>query len=303
MVSLLFSLLLTTPASSAVFGIDDRERLDPTSGPARSVAISVLSTNMSTNANGTLKLETEPLSAFLCKDEKFANELSLTYACTGFLVAPDLIATAGHCMVNTGESRGDTDLYCKAFSWLFDYGHDPVDAVPQEKLYRCKEVIYAVKDETLPFRDYALIRLERPATDRKPLQLSSRPPRTNEVLSMIGHPLGIPATLSKNGKVLRDSPQHQQFVTNLDAQNGNSGSPVFNDEGEVIGILSGGTPSELFMKDRRKSCERYNRCDENASHCLISDEDPSIFPNFQRVGTEVQRITPVNALIKSLSAN
>jgi hypothetical protein len=80
------------------------------------------------------------------------------------------------------------------------------------------------------------------------------------------------------------------FVTNLDAFEGNSGSPVLNSHNEVVGILVSGTPMNNLIEDQTAHCYRYNRCDENGSRCLLSDADSSKLKNFQGVGSDVQRI-------------
>lgn len=306
----LFALLaITSSAFGAIFGIDNRISIQPNfpqAELARSTAVAVLSSNVEI-VNGRLVLDTNPLSDFVCKEERFSADPSLSYACTGFLVAPDLIATAGHCMVNTGVSEHETDAYCEAFSWLFDYsansdGITPTTILDPAKHYRCKEVVYAIKEETAPFRDFALVQLERPVLDRKPLKLAAGDVLDNTSLSMIGYPLGAPAKLSPNAKILLNNKSRQSFVTNLDAFEGNSGSPVFNAKQEVVGILIAGTPSNSYYTDAKKGCDVYNRCDENGNNCSLPDLDTSVFPGFQQTGSEVQRISPIVELVKSLGA-
>lgn len=267
---------------------------------ARSTAVAVLSANFSIES-GKLNLDLDSLSDLVCRDQRFSKDPSLSYACTGFLVAPDLIATAGHCMVNTGESRHETDTYCEAFSWLFDYqsnilGQFDAANISSSKLYRCKEVIYAINESSSPFRDFALVRLDRPVKDRKPLSLN-----TNAVisgpLSMIGYPLGSPAKLSRGASILLNNPARQSFITNLDAFEGNSGSPVFNRKMEVIGILIAGNPFPSLIPDKRTTCERYNVCNEKGENCRVPDTTSATQAGFQKNGSEVQRIEPLKKLI------
>jgi V8-like Glu-specific endopeptidase len=285
-------LLTTSSALAALFGVDDRISIRPGApgyALSRSTAVALLSSNFETTAPGKIRLNVDMLDQFFCPKVKFAKQTSLQYACTGFLVAPDIIMTAGHCMVNTGESRNETEVYCKAFSWLFDY-NDTIDPenVDANKLYGCKRVIYAVKDEKAPFRDFALVQLNRAVKGRTPFKLNSGGLKANETLSMIGHPFGLPSKLSRNAKVLINNPKRQSFLTNLDAFHGNSGSPVLNSKNEVIGILVGGTPSANTVTNG--SCEVLNRCSERGTKCLEPDKDTSLFPGYQGVGSEVQRI-------------
>lgn len=300
-------LVLSSVASAAIFGVDNREAIKPSSPHyqvARATAISVLSSLHKPAGPGAISLWVDEL-VNLCPTERFAKDPSLSYACSGFLVAPDLIVTAGHCMVNTGESRNETKNHCEAFSWLFDFNVDVngqinTDNVPAANLYKCKQVVFAVKDERAPFRDYALVQLDRPVLGRTPLKLASAPIPAGSLLSMIGYPLGTPAKRSAPAAILRNNPAHQVLITSLDAMEGNSGSAVLNAKNEVVGILIGGTPSQGFVPARNRACEIYNKCSDVGTNCLLPDTDTSVFPGYQRVGSEVQRIAPVLELIKQL---
>ncbi|MES2526705.1 MAG: serine protease [Bdellovibrionota bacterium] len=289
------SVLLSLPAFSAVFGVDNRISVRPgTMGYelSRSTAVAVLSANFEPTVAGMLRLNVDKLNEFFCPNVRFANQPSLSYACTGFLIAPDLLVTAGHCMVNTGETRNETKLHCEVFSWLFDYNETlNTENVSADNHYTCKEIIYAVKDEKAPFRDYALVRLSRPVKGRTPLKINSEMVKKNEIFSMIGHPFGQPAKYAHGARVVLNDPSRESFLTTLDAFEGNSGSPVFNAKNEVVGILVGGTPSANTLTNGR--CEILNKCSEQGMNCLEPDTNTSIFPGYQGVGSEVQRIAPV----------
>lgn len=129
LLALILFFLIPLHAHAAIFGKDDRTDVTPHSVFSilgRSVAVAVLSANIepSTTKMGTFKLNTDTLDGLLCPDERFAQDPSLSYSCSGFLVAPDLLVTAGHCQVNTGESRNEPGMYCEAFGWLFGYQRD-----------------------------------------------------------------------------------------------------------------------------------------------------------------------------------
>lgn len=301
---LLFFLLTTSiTASAAIFGVDDRVSVRAGTREdelARSTAVAVLSANYVETRPGKLHLETMPSSEFLCSKERFSGEPSLSYACTGFLVGPDLLATAGHCMVNVGEERNETETYCRAFSWLFDYraekdGTTRTEDIPTDRLYTCKQVVYAAHLEGAPYTDFALVQLTRPVVGRGILKLNDAKLTPAGRLKMVGYPLGLPAKLSVNAKILLDNPERSSLITNLDAFEGNSGSPVFNDANEVVGILVGGTPIESLVPDGQ--CHVFNRCDEGGKTCTAV-QDTSMIPSFQRTGSEVQRITPLKELVE-----
>jgi V8-like Glu-specific endopeptidase len=307
---MLLPILFSLSVWAAIFGQDSRSLVLPQSPAAKysqATAVAVLSGNVVETVDGKFDLDIPQLSESFCAEQKFVMNPSMSYACTGFLVAPDLIATAGHCMVNTGEARNEKDKYCEVYSWLFDYradsfGKTKTKGLEKGQLYHCKEVIYAVKDEQAPFRDYALVRLDRPVEGRTPYQLQSRVGQ-NEEVTMLGYPLGLPLIASYDAKILLNDLAKQAFVTNLDAFEGNSGSPVFNGQKEVVGILVGGTPSQSFFADTKKGgCFRYNVCDQLGNNCLLSDENLNL-PGIQRVGSDVQRIQPLLDLLNSLPEN
>ena len=303
----LLVLFLTLSAKAVVFGVDDREAIrtgSPSYALSRSTAIAVLSANWKVVRDNRLELDVDKFD-LMCSSERFATDPSLSYACSGFLVSPDTIVTAGHCMVNTGVSQHDTDIYCPVFSWLFDYNLDATGQInpkdlSADNLYKCKEVVFAVKDEKAPFRDYAIIKLDRKVVGRSPLKLAQRDLAPGELVSMIGYPLGTPAKRSAPASQLLNRASRQSFITSLDAFGGNSGSVVFNSKNEVTGILVGGTPVESFFQKPGTNCQVFNRCDQAGTSCSVPDEDVSLFPGYQRLGSEVQRISPVRALLKKL---
>lgn len=294
--------ILPMPVQAALFGADNREIIDsshPKHQLSRSTAVGILSSLYEESPSGesSLKIYADPLDGFICQEENFSDQLSLPYACSGFLVAPSLIATAGHCMVNTGSTRYEYEMFCDAYAWLFDYdGNIDPKNIPKENLYECKQIIYAINDEQYPYSDYALIELDRPVENRTPLPLSPSLTEGEEVF-MIGHPLGIPSTLSHDAQVLYNNPQRESFITNLDAFSGNSGSAVFNLDNQVIGILIAGTPLPELFKDGK--CHRYNRCDYDGKNCLIPDPRADEFPGYQLLGTEIQRIDPIIEMLEN----
>lgn len=302
----LILLLLASRAPAAIFGADDRQAVyasSPSAELGRATAIAVLTGNSTFHSDKTMDIDATSLAGNLCPDQKFAKDLSLSYACTGFLVAPDLLVTAGHCVSNHSEIQNETQGYCEVFDWMFDYQATPTSMPPTkglstDKLYHCKKIIYAVQDETAPFRDFALIQLDRPVLDRVPLTLSNTAVAEGDAVTMLGYPLGTPLKLSRNAKVVMTRPAAKSFVTNLDAFDGNSGSPVFNAKNEVVGILVSGTPMMSLIEDKVQKCYRYNTCDENGQNCAAPDKNPMEIPGFQTTGSDVQRIGPVSDMLR-----
>jgi V8-like Glu-specific endopeptidase len=292
--------MLSTNSMAAIFGVDDRVLLQSNSVHyelSRSSAVAVLTSLMEPNTTGGLTLYTDTLDSLLCPEERFSTQISIPYACSGFLIAPNIIATAGHCMSNTGVVQNEPEMYCDAYSWLFDYNGDTdPNNVPRASLYRCKQIIYAINESEYPYRDYALIELDRPVLDRAPLVMSAEPVMIGQALHMIGHPLGAPAILSRNAVVYRNDQSQNTFITSLDAFSGNSGSAVFNELNQVVGILIAGTPQPDIVQNG--SCGIYNRCDERGERCLANEAWNSTFDGFQRIGSEVQKLDPLLEILR-----
>jgi V8-like Glu-specific endopeptidase len=192
----------------------------------------------------------------LCADERFYHQVAAS-ECSGFLVAPDVLVTAGHCMV---ASR------CQDMDWVFDYkirksGDTQVD-VAAGNVYGCKEIIdYHDPDTMGRHKDFAVVRLDRPVRGVTPLKVSRTPVRVGQDLVMIGHPSGIPQKIADGGKVR--SLEAHGFRGTVDAFGGNSGSAVFDAKsGEIVGILVNG--AEDYALDRQQACMRVNYLSENS---------------------------------------
>lgn len=308
LISLVISVfLVASPARSAVFGGREFIPVTEQTKQSRAIAVAVLSNSWKTTAEPDfIALDTEPLGKVLCASEPMAKENSLSYACTGFLVGPDLLVTAGHCATNPGETREETGMYCEAFGWLFDYRADAngkfqTARVPAENFFKCKRIIHAVREERAPFRDFALIQLDRKVVGREPLRMRQGFLPAGTTLNTLGHPLGTPLKASIGGKILLDNHARESFIAALTALEGNSGSPVMNEAGEVVGILTGGTPSMgLIEGGAPKACYALNRCDAQAENCRATDKDTSVFPGFQRHGSEIQRIGPIVSIVRTI---
>lgn len=194
----------------------------------------------------------------LCEGQKFAGQKSAV-TCSGFLIAPDLLVTAGHCVTNEDD--------CAEVSWVFDYRINEETkkaktVVNNSKIYNCKKIISA-KLRTSDMMDYSLIQLDRDVTDRKPLKFrTSGKIQKGEGITVIGHPSGLPTKVAGGAKVLINGDK-TFFKGNLDTFGGNSGSAVFNDtSNEIEGILVRGEKDYAF--NETKKCYAVNKLDDQA---------------------------------------
>ena len=187
----------------------------------------------------------------LCHDEPFWSQPTAAF-CSGFLVGEDLVATAGHCI--NANSCGGISL---VFGFKMIDAHTAVTEVDANEVYHCKEVV--ARAETVG-ADYSLIRLNRPVKNHSPLKMATHVPKENDSMTVIGHPSGLPTKIA-GGAIVRNS-LDEYFVSNLDTYGGNSGSAVFNANGEVQGILVRGETD--FRYDSAAGCSKSNVCASNA---------------------------------------
>jgi len=195
----------------------------------------------------------------LCADEPFREQASAGH-CTGFLLAPDLLATAGHCLA---------EQPCARTAVVFGYrlqASGAGSAVVKEALdtYHCAEVIAAQHGaSTTP--DWALLRLDRPVRDRVPLCLAAPPgPRVGDPLVLAGHPLGLPLKVDDGGELVRLSPTGSSLLATTDSFAGHSGSAVLDARTlQVVGILARG-PRYAFAVQPGTACSRSRVCDAKA---------------------------------------
>lgn len=214
----------------------------------------------------------------VCTDQKFADQPTAS-DCTGFLVGEDLLVTAGHCIVDEGETATDTmSAGCQNNSWIFDYkvnsdGKLNLDLsdTPKTSVFHCKKVVHASLNGD---KDFALIQLSRKVEGRPFLKLNFKKDiKVNQNIFVMGHPSGLPLKHAGGAKVF--SSHENFFSTNLDTFGGNSGSPVFNAETlEVEGILVRGDIDYVEKDLSQIACQAVNVCDDDRKNCI--EDSPSI---------------------------
>jgi V8-like Glu-specific endopeptidase len=191
----------------------------------------------------------------ICKQEKFSKQITAAN-CSGFLVAPNILVTAGHCIKTMDD--------CNDYKWVFDYKVDYATQgkvrVTKNDVYSCKRIISQTLDNVSK-DDYAVIELDRKARDRAPLAFrKSGKIAKDTVVAVIGHPTGLPTKITTGARVR--SLAGKFFVANLDTYGGNSGSAVFNTRtSEVEGILVRGENDYVYSPDL--GCQVSNRCPNN----------------------------------------
>lgn len=211
--------------------------------------------------------ETLQIDKYLCDDAKFASQPVIA-SCTGFLVAPDILITAGHCV-----KQGSTSIeaLCAESTWIFDLAYEDeaaatagdIPTFDPENVFGCAEVLAYESQECTA--DYAVVRLDREVVGRTPLTIQPTRPELGELVSAIGFPSGIPMKVAPG--TVADMSYYtsvDSFEATVDGFGGNSGGPIVDPDGSVRGILVCGNSLPEYVSGAN-GCWRTSQCDTDGT--------------------------------------
>jgi V8-like Glu-specific endopeptidase len=169
----------------------------------------------------------------LCEIEPFRNQPAAAGPmCTGFLVANDVVATAGH----LPDEQNVTDLRI-LFGYKMLDSLTPVTRFSNESIYRGVEFIGRVHKNVANVSDWSLIKLDRNVVGQTVAALSKENISFKQAVYVMGNPLGLPLKFVKGASVRNVHDNY--FEANLNIYSSSSGSPVFDFQThEVIGIVA-----------------------------------------------------------------
>lgn len=273
----LLALLLAVPSFAQVgpdviYGNDDRLDLYQVENTRlREAADSTVALFQASQVSATGALSVRPYGTgmSLCPDEPFYEQVNGAF-CSGSLIAPDVIMTAGHCIRSESACQGTKFVFGFAVK---SKGVNPT-SVPPGEVYGCKKLIASEVVGT--GADYALVKLDRPVTNHRPLKFNrAGDPANGTPVLVIGHPAGLPVKIAGGSKV-RDASPGGYFVANLDTYGGNSGSAVFNATNlNVEGILVRGENDYVW----RGSCRVSQVCADDGCRGEDVTKMSSVLPH------------------------
>jgi hypothetical protein len=261
-----------------IYGTDDRRDMYMVTDrrilkDAESVVALIDAGNIVDNGNGTSTLNGQNFGQRynLCRNEPFRNQPIIAF-CSGFLVDPSIVATAAHCVDNDNLN-----------TVRFVFGFEMTDAGTAKNTIDNEEIYQGIRilgrQIGLHGTDWALIQLDRPVRNHQHVRIR----RSEKILDgsgvhVIGHPSGLPKKYAGNAAA-RDNTADRYFVANLDTYGGNSGSPVFSDETNIVeGILVRGETDFVW----NGNCYVSNVCPVNGCRgedCTRTTEFQSLVPN------------------------
>jgi hypothetical protein len=176
--------------------------------------------------------------------------------CSGFGYKTDQVVTASHCFK---DGKTVKDFYF-VFGYCYLPGEQAYDVIPGRDVYEATGV---VKTSTL---DVIIIQMNRVLRPWQKAELDPISPITTlQPIYMAGHPDGLPLKLTLDATADFTNVLEPKFQTDLDAFHGNSGSPVFNNSGRVIGILLEGNKDDTITL----GCARYYKSPKSYGETVL----------------------------------
>jgi V8-like Glu-specific endopeptidase len=283
-----------------VYGLDNRVEVKDAEGIedfVRATAVMIPKVNLRGNKVYGYSLRDKLTKKFASynfdENIKFLDQPTCA-SCTGFLIAPDILVTAGHCIKSYDDS--------KDFVWIFDYTNE-LDYIKSKKyievdpnnIYEVSEIL-DTHFERGEKDDYSVLKLDRKST-RTPYRFrTSGEIQLESPVYSIGSPTGLPLKFADNAKVISNN-QEKWFKNDIDTFPGNSGGPVFNSLGFIEGIHVRGavlkTSDGTYAGDYKYDPE----CD-----CIKTIQSTSAYSN---AGAQAHRITsiPFNLHHKAIYEN
>lgn len=181
-------------------------------------------------------------SNYLDENEDFSSQSKLS-GCSGSYLGKGLVMTAGHCVTEDAKDPAYFENFFMVFGWKYDKEGAPAQEFRTDAVYSIKKVearaLEGPTGDMKTYRDFALVSMDRDASDRQPLELEKeQTPRIGQKVFTIGYPLGLAVKINDPDQAQVYAVEKNGFQTNIDAFGGNSGGPAFDSAtNKIVGIL------------------------------------------------------------------
>ena len=160
-------------------------------------------------------------------------------SCTGTLIGPDMVLTAGHCITDASGLNEASGSVCFDFQTNCDRtrpaGYNP-------RFFKVNKIIRS-KFLGTGSLDYALLQLKTTVSGITPVPMRADLPAANDPVFEVHHPQGMTKKVSAKhtgpqAKISRVENRFgfQYLMANTDLTGGSSGSALFDMTGNIIGI-------------------------------------------------------------------
>lgn len=217
------------------------------------------------------------------------------WTCSGVMIANDLFLTNWHCGSPRTLGDGTPDNPIKAYPedgyWADEILKDTIIDTSWDKDSLSRDFTVTGVAACSKRLDFAILEV-RPVTSLgrvRPVRISSVPISDGDPLWIVQHPLAMPKQISNCTVVSARSagwrPESGQvdFTHQCDTEAGSSGAPVFNSQGELVGIHHKGF--ELDMQTCQPLLPKLNRAvriDEIMTFLCDTPEYTSIYDRISR---------------------
>jgi hypothetical protein len=162
----------------------------------------------------------------------------VSWVCSGVMLTPDLLLTNWHC-------GAPSNLKDNAF-WSGDILTDTLIDMSFDGDTRSRELM-ATAVAVAPNKKLDFVVLRTTAIDAlgplRPVRISTVDPVANEEIRIVHHPAGKVKQITSNCVVRKasykgweDTTTNSEFTHVCDTEGGSSGAPVFNKQGELVGL-------------------------------------------------------------------